>query len=53
MLPPEGDLTTNWNNLMNDHSKKMISLGLPEHVDLNTHITVGNSYEDVEYVRDN
>lgn len=31
----------------------MISLGLPDHVDLDTHIAVGNNYEDVEYVKSN
>jgi hypothetical protein len=37
--------------MINNPAKKMISLGLPEHVDLNTHIAVGNNYEDVEYVK--
>jgi len=43
-------LTTNWNELVNDHSKKMISLGMPEHIDMNEHVALGNTYEDVVYV---
>lgn len=29
----------------------MISLGIPDELDLHTHIAVGNNYEDVEYVK--
>lgn len=51
-MPGEGDLTDNWNTLMNDKSKKMISLGIPNEVDMNQNIALGASYEDVEYVKD-
>jgi len=36
---------------MNDKSKKMISLGIPEQIDLSKNIALGNPYEDVEYVK--
>jgi hypothetical protein len=49
--PPEGQLTDNWNELINDKSKRMITLGMPKDVDLNKNIAVGSNYEDVEYVK--
>lgn len=50
-MPGEGDLTDNWNTLMNDKSKKMISMGIPNEVDMDKNIALGSSYEDVEYVK--
>jgi hypothetical protein len=31
----EGDLTTNWNEMVNNPSKKVLSLGIPAEVDMN------------------
>jgi len=39
--------------MINNPSKKLISMGLPEHIDLDDNIVVGDSYEDVEYVKSN
>jgi len=39
--------------MINNPSKKLISIGLPEHIDLNANIVVGDSYEEVEYVKSN
>ena len=50
ILPQVNGLTTNYNEMVNDQSKKMVTMGIPEHVDLNHNIAIGDSYEDVEYV---
>jgi len=47
----EGDLTTNYNVMVNQPAKKLITLGLPEHVDLDKNIALGDRYEDVVYVK--
>lgn len=45
-------LTTNYQEMVNNADKHLISLDLPEHIDLDQNIALGDKYEDVVYVKD-
>jgi len=49
----DGPLTDNYKEMINNPSKKLVSIGLPEHIDLDANIAIGDRYEDVEYVKSN
>jgi len=54
IIDPVADLhkiTTNYNEMVNRPDKKVVAIGLPEHIDLDKNIVFGDRYEDVEYVK--
>ena len=49
----DAPLTDNYKEMINNPSKKLVTIGLPEHIDLDDNIAIGDRYEDVEYVKSN
>jgi len=37
--------------MVNDQSKRLVTIGLPENIDLDNNVAIGDSYEDVVYVK--
>jgi len=52
VLTPDNQqkLTTNYQELVNRPDMHLVSLDLPEHIDLDKNIALGDKYEDVVYV---
>jgi len=49
---PTSDITTNYQEMITDHTKKLITIGLPDHVNLDENLTVGSKYEDPVFVNE-
>jgi NAD(P)H-hydrate repair Nnr-like enzyme with NAD(P)H-hydrate epimerase domain len=52
-LGVSGDITTNMKEMLTDHSKKIISVGLPEGIDTDANIILGQDLEDPVFVNSN
>jgi hypothetical protein len=38
--------------MLTDHSKKLITVGIPEHVDVDNNLLIGSKYEDPVFVNE-
>jgi hypothetical protein len=48
----ESDITTNYQEMLTDHTKKLITVGAPEHINLDENLTIGTKYEDPVFVNE-
>lgn len=48
----ESDITTNYQEMLTDHTKKLITVGAPEHINLDENLLIGTKYEDPVFVND-
>jgi len=48
----QSDITTNYQEMLTDHTKKLITVGIPEHVNLDENLLIEKKYEDPVFVND-
>jgi len=46
----QSDITTNVQEMLTDHTKKLITIGMPEHINTDDNLILGSKYEDPVFV---
>jgi len=46
----ESDITTNYQEMLTDHTKKLITVGAPEHINVDDNLLIEKKYEEPVFV---